>query len=201
MSFSAALASSSTRRAGGCSSSSTATVAGRAGTTSATPRSGSPAPASSPPASSTRSPRAEDPAGERQADRRAGTFGELADRYREEWSKRRNKSWKQADELVRRHLLPRWGHVRAKEITRANVRAAIGAIKAPIVANQTLAAASAIFSWAVNQEIIPFNPARGVESNPTAKSRPHPVGQRSQIALAGARPEPQATPSDRSASG
>ena len=109
-----------------------------------------------------------DPAGERQADRRAGTFGELADRYREEWSKRRNKSWKQADDLVRRHLLPRWGHVRAKEITRANVRAAIGAIKAPIVANQTLAAASAIFSWAVNQEIIPFNPARGVESNPTA---------------------------------
>ena len=34
-----------------------------------------------------------DPAGERQADRRAGTFGELADRYREEWSKRR-RSWR-----------------------------------------------------------------------------------------------------------
>jgi integrase len=109
-----------------------------------------------------------DPAGERQADRRAGTFGELADRYVAEWSKRRNKSWRQADALVRRHLLPRWGHVRAKEITRADVRGAIGAIKAPIVANQTLAAASAIFSWAVNQEIVPFNPCRGIESNPTA---------------------------------
>jgi integrase len=108
-----------------------------------------------------------DPAGERQADRRAGTFGELAERYREEWSKRRNKSWRQAAALVDRHLIPRWGHVRAKEITRANVRAAIGAIKAPILANQVLAAASAIFSWGVRQEVIAFNPAAGVESNPT----------------------------------
>ncbi len=141
-----------------------------------------------------------DPAGERQADRRAGTFGELADRYREEWSKRRNKSWKQADDLVRRHLLPRWGHVRAKEITRANVRAAIGAIKAPIVANQTLAAASAIFSWAVKQEMIAFNPAPGVESNPTA-SRARILSDSEVRSSGRPRPEPQAAPSDRSASG
>ena len=108
-----------------------------------------------------------DPQAQRMADRRAGTFGELAERYVAEWSKRRNKSWKQADALVTRHLLPRWGRVRAKEISRSDVRGAIGAIKAPVVANQTLAAASAIFSWAVNQEIVPFNPCRGIESNPT----------------------------------
>jgi integrase len=109
-----------------------------------------------------------DPQAQRMADRRAGTFGELAGRYVTEWSRRRNKSWRQADALVTRHLLPRWALIRAKEITRADVRAAIGAIRAPVVANQTLAAASAIFSWAVNQEIVPFNPCRGIESNPTA---------------------------------
>ena len=40
-------------------------------------------------------------------------------------------------------------------------------IEAPIVANQTLAAASAIFTWAVKQEIITVNPCHGVDRNPT----------------------------------
>jgi integrase len=40
-------------------------------------------------------------------------------------------------------------------------------IEAPIAANQTLAAASAIFSWAVRQEIVTGNPCRGVDRNAT----------------------------------
>ena len=85
--------------------------------------------------------------------------------------------------------------------SRADVRGAIGAIKAPIVANQTLAAASAIFSWAVNQEIVPFNPVRGDRVEPDDESRPHPVGRRTRDPLAAASIRPQADPSDRSASG
>ena len=40
-------------------------------------------------------------------------------------------------------------------------------IEAPIVANQTLAAASAIFSWAIRQEILTVNPCKLVDRNPT----------------------------------
>ena len=40
-------------------------------------------------------------------------------------------------------------------------------IDAPIVANQVLASASAIFSWAVKQEIIVVNPCKLVDRNPT----------------------------------
>ena len=40
-------------------------------------------------------------------------------------------------------------------------------IEAPIVANQTLAAASAIFSWAIKQEILTVNPCKLVDRNPT----------------------------------
>src|SRR5262249_49387567 len=39
--------------------------------------------------------RGRDPAAERRAERGAGTFSELADRYVEEHAKRRNKSWRQ----------------------------------------------------------------------------------------------------------
>ena len=43
----------------------------------------------------------------------------------------------------------------------------MASIDAPITANQTLAAASAIFSWAVKQELIASNPAIGIDRNPT----------------------------------
>ena len=40
-------------------------------------------------------------------------------------------------------------------------------IEAPIVANQTLAAVSAIFTWAVREEILPANPCKLVTRNAT----------------------------------
>ena len=111
-----------------------------------------------------------DPCADRKAERSKGTFEEVAARYVEEFAKARNKSWKLADALVRKHLLPRWSKLRVTSITRADVRAAISRIEAPIVANQTLAAASAVFNWAVREEIITNNPCALVDRNPT-KSR------------------------------
>jgi integrase len=111
-----------------------------------------------------------DPAAERRAERTAGTFAELADRYVNEHAKRKNKSWEQAHYLVRSHLLPRWGKLSANVITRKDVRAAIGRIESASVANQTLAAASAVFSWGIKQEVVSANPCKGIERNAT-KSR------------------------------
>jgi integrase len=112
----------------------------------------------------------QDPAAERRAERGAGTFAELAARYLEGYAKKRNKSWRQGDTLVRRYLLPRWGKLQASTITRADVKAVMVKIEAPILANQILAAASAIFSWAIKEEILPANPCKLVDRNET-KSR------------------------------
>jgi len=90
--------------------------------------------------------RGKDPAAERRTERGAGTFAEMASRYVEEYAKKRNKSWRQAEALVRRHLLPAWGALRANTIMRVDVRAVMSKIDAPIVANQVLASASAIFT-------------------------------------------------------
>jgi integrase len=108
-----------------------------------------------------------DPAAEKRAARGTGTFAEIANRYVQEHAKKRNKSWQQAESLVRRNLLPVWGNLSAQSITRSDVRAIMSKITAPIAANQTLAAASAIFTWAVKQELVPNNPCRGVERNAT----------------------------------
>jgi integrase len=109
----------------------------------------------------------EDPAAEKRAERGAGTFAEIATRYLEEYAKKRNKSWQQADALVRRYLLSTWGSLSANTITRSDVRSVMGRIDAPVLANQVLASASAIFTWATKQELLANNPCRGVERNAT----------------------------------
>jgi integrase len=108
-----------------------------------------------------------DPAAQRKAERSTGTFGELADRYLEQHAKRHNKSWRQAAGLIDHNARPRWNKLTAASITRADVRNLLGRITSPTVANQTLAAVSAIFSWAVKQEIITANPCSGIERHAT----------------------------------
>jgi integrase len=108
-----------------------------------------------------------DPHADRLALRGRGSFEQVAARYVEEHAKKKNKSWRQADALIHRYLLTRWGKLDIGSIRRTDVKGAIAAIAAPILANQILAAASAIFSWAVRQEIIAANPCSGVERNDT----------------------------------
>jgi integrase len=113
-----------------------------------------------------------DPQAERRAERSVGTFEEVALRYREEYAKKQNKSWDQAAYLVDHHLLPRWGKLFAAGVTRQDVKALLARINSPSLQNQVLASASAIFSWAIKEEIggIVVNPCRGVE-RPKTRSR------------------------------
>jgi integrase len=108
-----------------------------------------------------------DPAAEKRAERGKGTFEELAKRYVDEYAKGENKSWQQADALVRKHLIPKWGKLQAADVARSDVKAMMARIAAPIVANQTLAAASAIFTWGITEEMVKTNPCALVERNKT----------------------------------
>jgi integrase len=111
--------------------------------------------------------RGKDPAAEKKAERGAGTFAELHDKYLEQHAKKVNKSWRQADALVRRFALPRWGKLQASTITRGDVKVLMASIDAPTVANQTLAAISAVFTWGMREEIVAANPCKLVARNAT----------------------------------
>jgi len=109
---------------------------------------------------------------EKTAARKAATFGDLAQRYVEEHAKVRNRSWQQADKLVKAHLLPTWRGLAVGDIRRADVRRVFNALTDrghKVLANQVLAAASAIFSWAVREEVadIAANPCAGIPRNKT----------------------------------
>jgi integrase len=111
-----------------------------------------------------------DPAADKKAERGAGTFAELHEKYLEQHARKHNRSWPQADALIKHNVLPRWGKLQASSISRTDVKAMMAAIAAPITANQVLAAVSAIFSWGVREELVGTNPCRQVPRNPT-KSR------------------------------
>jgi integrase len=111
-----------------------------------------------------------DPSAERRAVANASsgnTFSVIANRYVEEFAKKKNKSWKQADTLVRRYALPSWSERDASTISRSDVRAMLAKIDKPILANQVLASCGAVFSWAVKQELLATNPAKGIDRNTT----------------------------------
>jgi integrase len=110
----------------------------------------------------------QDPGAAKRAERGAGTFADLAARYVETYAKRHNKSWAQPDRLVRRYVLPRWGALQASGIVRADVKALMASIEAPVLGNQVLAAVSAIFSWAMKEEILAGNPCKLVERHAVA---------------------------------
>ena len=115
-----------------------------------------------------RSLTAKTPPQKKKAERQGSTFAELAEAYVERYAKKKNKSWPQADKLVRKHLLPRWGKLQVANITRTDVKTMMTRIAAPIVANQTLAAASAIFAWAIREDVLKINPCHQVERHATA---------------------------------
>ena len=107
---------------------------------------------------------------EARAEARATTFEQLAAEYVEKWSRKKNKSWMQADQLIRRYVLPRLGYRRIKSITDDDVGDLFDAISGEghaVLANQVLAAVSAVFKWAVKKKRIGVNPARELERNKT----------------------------------
>jgi integrase len=71
--------------------------------------------------------------------------------------------------------MPRWGKMRAADINRSDVKVTVACITSPSVANQTLAATSAIFSWAMREEI------GGVFANPCAKVVRHETKSRERV--------------------
>jgi integrase len=112
--------------------------------------------------------RGKDPAAEKRAEHGASTFAELHGKYLDQHAKKRNRSWKHTDALIKRHVLSRWGALQADAITRADVKALMRNMEeAPIAANKTLASVSAIYSWAVKEEILATNPCKLVARNPT----------------------------------
>jgi integrase len=112
-----------------------------------------------------------DPVTDRKAQLGGDTLAELHARYVEDYARQKNRSWEQSAKLIQRLVLPRLGRMDPKKLTRAHLKEVLGKIKLtkPILFNQALAAMSMFLKWAVAEDVIEDNIAKGIFRNPTRK--------------------------------
>ncbi len=111
-------------------------------------------------------PGAETIAGRRE-ERKAPTVADLVEEYMEKWAKPRKRSWREDERILRKDVVPAWGHRKARQITRRDVIRLLDGIVdrgAGIMANRTLAVVRRMFNFAVSRDIIPVSPCLAVRA-------------------------------------
>jgi integrase len=102
-----------------------------------------------------------DPAGEKKDERATygDTVGELYKQFKKASEKMR--SWPEQRRIFENEVLPKWRHLRVKDITRRQIRELVEAKAedAPVMANRLLARISRFFSYAIEKDWIEANPA------------------------------------------
>ena len=115
-----------------------------------------------------------DPQGEKMQSRVGDSLAHIHADYVTRYAQANNKSWKQANTLMRSYVLPKLGNRKARDINRRDVRRIFDELTEggrKVLANQVLAAMSAVFSWAVEREIVEANPCHGIKRNKLEPSR------------------------------
>lgn len=106
----------------------------------------------------------------------AGSFGELAAEYLRlhVTPTLRPSTAAEYERLLRVEVLPKWAHLPARAVTKAQVRDLVDEIavarRKRTAAARTLAVIKALYSWAVDRDAVDANPAAGVRS-PDPKTR------------------------------
>ena len=97
----------------------------------------------------------------------ARTFAATAEDYLRRGAKAlRPNSLREWTRIIAYDVRPAWGDRAIESITRADVRELVDGIAkrgAEVLANRTLARLKTLFSWAVQQDIIPASPAAGLK--------------------------------------
>lgn len=113
-----------------------------------------------------------DPAAEKKANRGTVTFSQLHARYLKEHAKKENKSWKHTAGLIKNHALPKLGNLAAADITKSDVKKLLAAHdEKPRMREGVRLAISAVYTWAVREEIVRVNPCSGISRGADPKSR------------------------------
>lgn len=106
-----------------------------------------------------------DPVAAAQQRNDALTLAGLIERFIEKHAKKKLRSWRDYEGLLRRDVLPTLGQRRADEVTRGEVANLLDKVaeRAPVVSNRVLNTLSSAYSWAVSEGLVPTNPVIGLK--------------------------------------
>lgn len=106
-----------------------------------------------------------DPAGGSKRGPEVYTVADLAKDYLEQHAKPYKRSWFHDDFVLNRELLPACGRKRAKDVKKADVREVLERIAQRghgTAANRARAIIRKMFSWALERDLVEFNPCAGI---------------------------------------
>jgi integrase len=115
-----------------------------------------------------------DPAGVKAAERRAESMEDLVQEYLERYAKPRKRSWEEDERLLQRRVLPRWKGMKAREVTRRDVRLLIDEYVERVVgtyANRIFAVIRKMFNFAIERDIVELNPCHGLRQPAPSRQR------------------------------
>jgi integrase len=92
------------------------------------------------------------------------TFSSFVERYIEERAKPNNRSWQKEDYRLRKYVLPVIGHMELGEVQKQDVKRLTRAIAAtaPTQADKVKQGISSVFAYAIAEELVEANPAKGI---------------------------------------
>ena len=104
--------------------------------------------------------------------RQSGSVEDAVAQFLERHGKNyRPKPRSEAERLLRLHVVGNWGRRKLEEITRADVRAMVARIEAPIAANRVHSIVRKLFNWAVENDLIVNSPVAGLKAPHAETSR------------------------------
>lgn len=112
----------------------------------------------------------QDPAAAKQAARKAAkdaaSVEALVERFLAEAVRPRLRRADEVERIFEKEVLPAWGRRKARDVTRADVKALLAPIatRAPVMANRVRAAVSRFFNWAVDADCLGASPATRVKA-------------------------------------
>ena len=115
-----------------------------------------------------------DPASEKQNERRADTFGELANQYMHWHAKMKKKRWELDQRMLDHDLLPHWKNIKAKDVLRRDIIQVLDQIVergSPIQANRVLALVRKMYNFAIARDIVQHNPCQAIPLPAKPQSR------------------------------
>ncbi len=97
----------------------------------------------------------------------AETIPGLVEEYLEKWAKKRKRSWKEDERILKKDVLSSWGKKKAKDIKKHDVISLLDKVierGSPISANRTLAVIRKMFNFAVERSILPITPCYNLKA-------------------------------------
>ena len=104
---------------------------------------------------------------------RTPTVRQLVELYVERYAKAKKRSWREDERILCKDVLPRWGPLKAKDVTRGDVISLLDDIMdrgSPISANRTLAVVRKMFNYAIERSAVEANPC-SIITAPAAERR------------------------------